>query len=48
MERGAVFTFQEYTYLLALAVRSDQNQSNVPGALDKKIAQLQAIFKQKS
>uniref|UniRef100_A0A914YM52 Exocyst complex component Sec8 n=1 Tax=Panagrolaimus superbus TaxID=310955 RepID=A0A914YM52_9BILA len=48
MERGAVFTFQEYTYLLALAVRSDQNQSSVPGALDKKIAQLQVLFKQKS
>jgi exocyst complex component 4 len=48
MERGTVFTFQEYTYLLSLAVRSDPSQSNIPGALEKKIAQLQAIFKQKS
>lgn len=46
MERGATFTFQEYTYLIALAVRSDHSLSAQPGALDAKINQLRSILSQ--
>uniref|UniRef100_A0A7E4VVQ5 Exocyst complex component Sec8 n=1 Tax=Panagrellus redivivus TaxID=6233 RepID=A0A7E4VVQ5_PANRE len=47
MERGAIFSFQEYTFLISLAVRSDPKLSSEPGALDRKINQLRSILSQK-
>ncbi|CAG9539194.1 unnamed protein product [Cercopithifilaria johnstoni] len=46
LERGAIFSHLEYTYLLALAVRSHPVLSAQPGALEQRISQLKMILAQ--
>ncbi|VDN03243.1 unnamed protein product [Thelazia callipaeda] len=46
LERGAIFSHLEYTYLLALAVRSHPVLSSIPGALEQRISQLKTILGQ--
>lgn len=43
-ERGPEFSELEYNYLLALAVRSNQELCNEPGALDQRISRLREIM----
>ncbi|KAI6181484.1 Exocyst complex component Sec8 [Aphelenchoides besseyi] len=44
MESKAAFTYMEYTYLLALSVRTNTSLSAQPGVLDRKLKQLQEIL----
>ncbi|VDK47269.1 unnamed protein product [Anisakis simplex] len=44
LERGAVFSHLEYTYLLSLAVRSHPILGAQPGALEQRISQLKSIL----
>ncbi|VDN81702.1 unnamed protein product [Brugia pahangi] len=46
LERGAIFSHLEYTYLLALALRSHPILSAQPGALEQRISQLKTILAQ--
>uniref|UniRef100_A0A8R1U1L6 Exocyst complex component Sec8 n=2 Tax=Onchocerca TaxID=6281 RepID=A0A8R1U1L6_ONCVO len=46
LERGAIFSHLEYTYLLALALRSHPILSAQPGALEQKISQLKTVLAQ--
>uniref|UniRef100_A0A915Q215 Exocyst complex component Sec8 n=1 Tax=Setaria digitata TaxID=48799 RepID=A0A915Q215_9BILA len=46
VERGAIFSHLEYTYLLALALRSHPVLSAQPGALEQRISQLKTILAQ--
>ncbi|KAL3998268.1 Sec8 exocyst complex component specific domain family protein [Acanthocheilonema viteae] len=46
LERGAIFSHLEYTYLLALALRSHPVLSAQPGALEQRISQLKTILAQ--
>ncbi|KHN88159.1 Exocyst complex component 4 [Toxocara canis] len=46
LERGAVFSHLEYTYLLSLAVRSHAVLGAQPGALEQRISQLKSILSQ--
>lgn len=46
MERGASFSYLEYTYLLALAVRSHHSLSSQPGALETRVNRLREILSQ--
>uniref|UniRef100_F1KUX2 Exocyst complex component Sec8 n=1 Tax=Ascaris suum TaxID=6253 RepID=F1KUX2_ASCSU len=46
LERGAVFSHLEYTYLLSLAVRSHPVLGAQPGALEQRISQLKSILSQ--
>ncbi|KAM3721221.1 Exocyst complex component [Dirofilaria immitis] len=46
LERGAIFSHLEYTYLLALALRSHPVLSTQPGALEQRISQLKTILAQ--
>lgn len=46
LERGALFTHLEYTYLLSLAIRSHPVLGAQPGALEQRISQLKLILAQ--
>ncbi|VDM07837.1 unnamed protein product [Wuchereria bancrofti] len=46
LERGAIFSHLEYTYLLSLALRSHPILSAQPGALEQRISQLKTILAQ--
>ncbi|MFH4976181.1 hypothetical protein AB6A40_002890 [Gnathostoma spinigerum] len=46
LERGAVFSHLEYTFLLSLAVRSHSTLSAQPGALEQRMLQLKNILAQ--
>lgn len=46
LERGALFTHLEYTYLLSLAIRSHPVLGAQPGALEQRISQLKVILSQ--
>ena len=48
MESGPAFSSLEYTYLIALAVRTNMALSAQPGVLDRKLKQLQEILSTQS
>lgn len=44
LESGPAFSTLEYTYLIALAVRTNTSLSAQPGVLDRKLKQLQEVL----